>query len=194
MKTATSKSGVTGILLAAATIVLIWASTGLAQQSLGELIKQYQADWLIGRWSSVLDKEKKVQLVYKWQIENHLLAVDFAVGDYRLHGLIFFVPGEDQVVEVAIDSKGGLAKGAWDIEGDQLVCTSLLTGPDGNTQKVAVHHAKIDDNKMKVSLYKLSADDQRAEQPWAVLEYKRKAPRPQTEKSDKQPRKAKKSS
>ncbi len=163
------------VILASAILLFGLATAAPAQQTLGDLVREGGLEWLLGRWTSTLGEDTKVQLVYRWTIKDRLITADLKTGDYAYHGMIFISPDEQQVVEIGVDSNGGCAKGTWGPDGMDAVSTGKLTDAQGKTERFALVHSKVDDKTMRVTLHQVDENGVRAKQASVVMEYKRGA-------------------
>ena len=168
----------------AAAILVIWSGSAVAQQSFRNLAKEYGCDWLAGRWTATTDDGTEIQLVYRWELEGHLLSVDFKMGEYVSRGMIFFIPGEEKVVQVAVDNRGGRSKGTWEEQDSKLVSKSERIDADGNVQKSAAVYTKVDAKTIKIALYGVDQYDELNDESWGSLDFKRQV-RKTTKKTDK---------
>lgn len=153
--------------------LVVWASAAAAQESLGDLVSEAGFDWMIGRWVATTDDGSKIQAVYQWQLNKHLVSMYFKMGEWEGRGMIFYSPREENVVQVGVDSMGGSNKGIWYPEGDRAVARLEYTQPNGQTGKMAIIHSKVDAETMKVVMYGVDESGQLADEPWGTLEYKR---------------------
>ena len=166
------KTRLTRILPAVVGLV-IWTSGAAAQQSLGDLVTEAGFDWMIGSWVATTDDGSELLAVYQWQLNRHMVATHLKAGRFESRGMIYYLPGEDSVVQVSVDSMGGSSKGIWNPEGDRAVCTLDYTPRSGETMKMKFIHSKVDSDTMKVAMYGADESGQLADEPWATLEYKR---------------------
>jgi len=173
-------------------ILIIWSGSAVAQQSLRDIAKEYGADWLAGRWTATTDDGTEIQLVYKWELDGHLVTVDFKMGEYASRGMIFYVPGEVKATAVSVDNRGGRSKGTWEEQDGKLVSKSERIDADGNVQKGAAVYTKVDAKTIKIALYGLDQDGELNDEPWGSLDFKRQV-RKTTKKTDRQTGKQKKS-
>jgi hypothetical protein len=153
--------------------LLIWTSTATAQEKLGDLVAEMGFDWLAGRWKATTDDGQEIELSYRWSLDRHLAIVDFKMGEYASHSMIYYDPVEQKIVEVGVDNRGGTGKGTWDMEDEKAVSKSDRRGADGQAMKVALLHSKVDAKTMKIEVFSVDDSDQRADDPWATLEFKR---------------------
>ena len=167
----------------AAAMLIIWSGSAVAQQSFRDLAKEYGTDWIVGRWAATTDDGTEIQLVYKWELEGHLLSVDFKMGEFVSRGMIFFVPGEEKVVQVGVDNRGGRSKGTWEEQDGKLVSKSERIDADGNVQKSATVYTKVDAKTIKIALYGVDQYDELNDEPWGSLDFKRQV-RKTTKKTD----------
>jgi len=179
-------------LLCAAAMLVMLSTGAMAQQNLGEILKEYGFDWLLGKWVAKTDDGTKIQASYKLELDNHLISMGFKSGDFEGRGMIVYVPSEEKVVQVGVDNQGGIVKGLWDADGDKAVAKLEYTRGYGQTSRVAVVHSKVDARTMKVEFYKLSSDGQLAEEPSDTLHYKRQTKQAGKKEGDKSKKKQKK--
>jgi len=176
----------------ATAILVIWSGSAVAQQSFRDLAKEYGCDWLAGQWAATTDDGTEIQLVYRWELEGHLLSVDLKMGEYVSRGMIFFVPDEEKVIQVGVDNRGGRSKGTWEEQDGKLVSKSENIDAEGNVQKSAAVFSKVDAKTIKIALYGVDQYDELNDEPWSSLDFKRQV-RKTTKKTDSQADKQKKS-
>ncbi|MFQ6036542.1 MAG: hypothetical protein ACE5NM_11955 [Sedimentisphaerales bacterium] len=172
-KTARPHMRVKNILLALAIVLTILVTGARAQQSLGDIVKEYGFDWIIGRWVATTDEGDKIQLEYKWQLNRHLITFHLKWPDGEYQGMIFYRPTEDEVVQIGVDSRGGSGKGTWDVEGNKAIMNYEHTGANWEISRMAIAHSKVDANTMKAEVYEVDSDGRIADVPRYTLEYKR---------------------
>ncbi len=156
-------------------VLVIWASSAAAQQSFRDLAKEYGCDWLAGRWTATTDDGTEIQLVYKWELEGHLLTVDLKMGEFASRGMMFFVPDEDKVIQMSVDNRGGRSKGTWEEQDGKLISKSERVDAEGNVQKSATVYSKVDAKTIKIALYGLDQDGELNDESWFTMDFKRKA-------------------
>lgn len=181
----TAKVSLAKVALWAIAILIIGSGPAAAQQNLRDLAKEYGADWLAGRWTATTDDGTEIQLVYKWELDGHLVTVDFKMGDYASRGMIFYVPGEEKATAVSVDNRGGRSKGTWEVQDGKLVSKSERVDADGNVQKGAAVYSKVDAKTIKIALYGLNQYDELNDEPWGSMDFKRKVEKA-VKKTDKQ--------
>jgi len=167
----------------ATAILVIWSGSAVAQQSFRDLAKEYEADWIVGRWAATTDNGTEIQLVYRWELEGHLLSVDLKMGEYVSRGMIFFVPDEEKVIQVGVDNRGGRSKGTWEEQDGKLVSKSERIDAEGNVQKSAAVFSKVDAKTIKIALYGVDQYDELNDESWGSLDFKRQV-RKTTKKTD----------
>lgn len=156
-------------------IVLIVISTvpAVAQESLGDLVAQGGYDWLIGKWVATTDEGDQLVFEQKWTLDRHAIVVDFKMRDFRLAGMIIFVPSREEVIQVGADNQGGTWEGTWRDEYGSAVHAMEHTRADGEIQKAEIVHTKVDADTMKAAMYGIESTGYRASEPWSTLTYKR---------------------
>jgi hypothetical protein len=155
-------------------ILVIWSSSAAAQQSLRDLAKEYSVDWLAGRWTATTGEGTAIQLVYKWELNGHLLTVDFKMGEYASRGMIFNAPGGESPTQMNVDNMGGRSKGKWEIDADgNLVSKSERVDVEGNVRKSGAVYTKVDAKTIKIALYGLNEDGELNDEPWGTMDFKR---------------------
>ncbi|HIJ53701.1 MAG TPA: hypothetical protein HPP66_11180 [Planctomycetes bacterium] len=176
-KTAKVKVGLSKTVFLLTAILLIWSGSAVAQQSLRDLAKEYGADWLAGRWTATTDEGATILLVYKWELDGHLLTVDLRMGEYASRGMSFYVPGEEKAIEVGVDNRGGRTRGTWEPQDDRLVSKREHVDAEGKVRKSAAVYSKVDARTMKIALYGLDENGELNDEPWFTMDFKRKARR-----------------
>jgi hypothetical protein len=130
---------------------------------------------LAGRWTAKTDDGTTIQLVYKWELNGHLLAVDFKMGEYASRGMIFFVPGAEKATQVSVDNMGGRSKGEWEVDADgNLVSKSEHVNAEGNVRKSGAVYKNIDAKTIKIAIYGLDENGELNDKPWFTTEFKRR--------------------
>jgi len=177
LKTARLHTSLRRALLALAAGLVIFAGQAAAQEKekekLGDLMSEAGFDWIVGKWVAETEEGQKYEIVYKWELNKHAITVHFKRGDYEHHGMIFYIPAEDKIVQIGVDNRGGSSKGAWEVKGDKAIHKVEHVPADGKTGKMGIVHSKTDDGMMKAEAYMLNDADELAEEPWGVLEYRR---------------------
>jgi len=186
-RTPIARTSLAKVLLAVALVIAISATAAKAQQKLGDLVTEGGFDWMIGRWEHETDAGDKLQVIYKWELNKHMISMRFKMGGYESYGMIFYKPLENEVVQVGADNMGGFSKGTWDTDGERAISKSEYTGAGGEIRRFAVAHSKVDADTMKAEVYELDSDGNLAEQPGFTVQYKRQKPQTLKEDSKKTP-------
>ena len=159
-------------------ILIIWSSSAAAQQSLRDLTKEFGYDWLAGRWTAKTDDGTTILLVYKWELNGHLLTVDLKMGEYASRGMIFNVPSEEKATQVSVDNKGGRSKGKWEAREDgTLVSKSEHVDVEGNVRKSGFVYTNVDAKTIKIAIYGLDENGELNDEPWFTMDFKRQPAR-----------------
>lgn len=172
-----SCSNVARTLAIAAAILAVGAGSAWAQQTFRELAAQEGFGWLAGRWTATAE-QGEVALNYRWELDGHMVTIDFKMGEYAYRGMVFFAPDEGKAIEVGVDNRGGRAKGTWEAEDDKVISRSDRVNAEGEREKVAVIHSKVDARTMKVALHRVSENGDLSEEPWATMEFRRRTRKP----------------
>ena len=159
--------------LAVASILVILAAGARAQQKLGDLVTEGGFDWMIGKWAATTDQGDKIDIVYKWELDKHMISVHLKWPGYEYRGMIFYVPTEEKIVQIGVDNQGGSGKGTWDADGNKAVHKYEHTGADGQTNKMGMTHSKVDADTMKVEVYEVYSSGELSDYPSFTVEYKR---------------------
>ncbi|MEA3225356.1 MAG: hypothetical protein U9Q07_05345 [Planctomycetota bacterium] len=167
------KSSVTRILLAAAVVLSIWTSGATAQETLGDLMQESGCNYLIGKWAGETSEGQKYEIEYKWALKNHVISVHFKGFDIEYHGIIFFKPNEQEVVQIGVDNNGGTGKGTWFAEYGKATMRNEQQGEYGEVSRMGFVYTWTDSQTMKMELYNLDEYGQLSGQPDDTLEYKR---------------------
>jgi L-ascorbate metabolism protein UlaG (beta-lactamase superfamily) len=133
--------------------VFILSSQALAQSSLRDMVTERGFDWLIGHWEAVNDQGQKINVVYSWELDGHMIAIDFKMDQFAYKGMIVHIPSRDSVVEVGIDNKNTSVKGTWEATDDKAISKTERTDASGNTIKATVYHSQPQADTLKLDLY-----------------------------------------
>jgi len=177
-KTTKTNMNVTKMLLVLAAGLLIWTSSAMSQEKLGDLVAEAGFDWMVGRWTAMTDDGQEIEMAYRWGLDRHMATVDFKMGEYAYHAMIYYDSAEQKIVEVGVDNRGGTGKGTWDMEGEKAISKSDRRSADGEAMKVALLHSKVDAKTMKIEVFSVDSTGERAEDPWATLDFKRQKETP----------------
>jgi hypothetical protein len=129
-----------------------------AEKSLGELASEAGVEWLLGQWQLEGDDADGPTLVFKGELDNHVVAVTYKDQRSETKGMIFLPPGTIEPKYYSGDDKGGVGIGAWSVEDNKAVLKNKHTDSEGRTIKMAITFEKLDDKSMEVKIFDL--DDQ----------------------------------
>jgi hypothetical protein len=166
------------IFLTVAAIIFITTTGANAQQKLGDLVTEGGFDWLIGNWEATSDEGDKIELVYKWELDKHLMTMLLKWPGNEYRAMIFYKPTEDQIAQITVDNKGGTGKGIWDSDGNKAVLKHEHTGTDWQTNKMGFAHSKVDTNTMKWEMHEMYNSDELSDYPIFTVELKRQKKKP----------------
>ena len=186
-KTTGTQLSVRKTLLAVAAILVVSATGARAQGSLGYLVSEGGFDWMIGKWEATNDEGDKVELEYKWELNKNLMTMRLKWPNFEYHGMIFYVPAKEEVVQIGVDNAGGNGKGKWEAVGDKAILKYEHTALYGEISRMGVGHSKVDAKTMKVEIYEMSSDGELAEEPGLTTEFKRQKPQAPKKDSAKTP-------
>jgi hypothetical protein len=165
--------------LSALAVLIILSGSAMAQQSLKDLTQEYGGGWLVGRWAATTDDGTEILLSYRWVLDGHAVIVDFRMGEYASHGMIYYVPDDDKATAISVNNRGGRAKGTWQAEGDKLISKNERIDAEGNARKSGAVYSKVDNKTIKIAIYGLSQYDELNDEPWFTMDFKRQARKPQ---------------
>lgn len=156
-------------------VLFVLSSPAASQQSLRDIAEEFGCGWLAGHWTHTTDEDVVIRLSYKWELNGHLMTVDFKMGEYASRGMIFNAPGEEKAKQVSVDNRGGRSKATWEAREDgSLISKSEYIDTEGNSRKGAAVYSKVDDKTIKVALYGLNEAGELNDEPWVTTEFKRR--------------------
>jgi hypothetical protein len=167
------KMGLTKTALSALAVFVFAGAPAAAQQSLKSLAEEYGADWLAGRWTATTEDGTEIVLMYRWALDGHAVVVDFRMGQYASHGMIYYVPDDEHATAISVDNRGGRSKGTWEVRGYNLVSKNQRIDAEGNVRKSGAVYSKVDNRTIKIALYPLNEYDELTDEPWFTTEFKR---------------------
>jgi hypothetical protein len=139
-----------------AALMLVFPATTKAQASLGDLVQEGNAEWLIGTWVATDDMGQETVLSYKWQLNKHMLSIKLKTPEFQYQGVIIFLQAEEKVIQVGADNQGRTGKGNWTGEYGIARLTHTLTGDYGQAETTEFAHSQVDKNTMKIDVYEVS--------------------------------------
>jgi hypothetical protein len=181
-------------ILAVSAVLFILVGGANAQQKLGDLVTEGGFDWLIGKWQGTTDEGDKLELVYEWGLDKHMVTIHFKMPDLEYRGMIFYVPTEDKIVQVGVDNQGGNGKGTWEAQGNKAVLKHEHTDADWQSSKMRFAHSKVDDNAMKWEIYEVYSSGELGDYPNYTIDFKRQKEQTPKKEGDKSEQKKKKDS
>ncbi len=156
-----------------AALLLAFPTTTKAQASLGDLVQEGNAEWLIGTWVATDDMGQEMVLSYQWQLNKHMLSIKLKTPEFQYQGIIIFLQSEEKVIQVGADNQGRTGKGDWTGEYGIARLTHTLTGDYGQTETTEFAHSQVDKNTMKIDVYEVSRSGA-AVYPSSTIKLKRK--------------------
>jgi len=169
----TRRAKLRNTILAVAAILVILSTGASTQEKLGDLVTLGGFDWMIGTWEASSDQGDKIELIYKWELDKHLLTMKLKWPDNEFRSMIFYKSAEEKVVQITVDNKGGTGKGTWDADGDKAVLKHEHTDSDWQTNKMGFAHSKVDANTMNWDIYELDSSGELSDYSMFTLEFKR---------------------
>lgn len=183
-KTPKASMNLKQIVLVLAAGLLVCTSAAPAQEKLGELVTEGGFDWMIGEWTATTDSGDKIELVWKWELDKHMLSVHLKWPNYEYRGMIYYVPADEKIIQVGADNKGGSGKGLWEANGAKAVNKYEHTDTDGQVRKMGMVHSQAGNDAMKVEIYEISDTGQLGQSPVFTTEYKRQKKQASTKETD----------
>jgi len=154
-------------------VLIIASGSVMAQQSLRDLAQEYGCNWLAGQWTATTDDGTEIILSYRWALDGHAVIVDFKMGEYASHGMIYYVPDDENATAISLDNRGGRAKGTWEVQGEKLVAKNERIDADGNVRKSGAVYSKVDNKTIKIAIYGLNEYNELNDEPWMTMDFKR---------------------
>ncbi|MBN1807266.1 MAG: hypothetical protein JW837_18620 [Sedimentisphaerales bacterium] len=174
------------ILAGVAVIVILTVGAG-GQEGLGDMVTMGGFEWLLGDWKVTTDQGMEIRSFFKWGLNKNLINIGFKMGEFEGRGMIYYDPADYKVHQVGVDSRGGVAKGTWDADGDKAVARLEYTPPDGEVIRMASVHSRVDADTMKVEFYEMDKDGWLADEPRDTLQYKRQKKQTEEKEQDDKP-------
>ena len=160
-------------ILALAAILVIATTGANGQQKLGDFVAEGGFDWIIGSWEATSDQGDKIELVYKWELDKHMVTMLLKWPNNEYRAMIFYKPTEDKIVQITVDNQGGTGKGTWEPDGNKVILKHEHTGSDWQTNKMGFAHSKVDDNTMKWEVHELYSSGEISDYSSFTVEFKR---------------------
>ena len=92
-----------------------------AQQTLSDLVEQANAGWMLGKWEAQIDSGT-VTLEFSWDLDKQVVVLHGKTPDMEFKGYSARDPmSATDVNYYGFDNRGAVTKGAWTLEGEDLV-------------------------------------------------------------------------
>ena len=168
----TKRVNLRNTILALAAILVIATTGANAQQKLGDFVSEGGFDWMIGNWEATSDQGDKIEFVYKWELDKHMVTMLLKWPNNEYRAMIFYKQTEDEIVQVTVDNQGGTGKGTWEPDGDRAILKHEHTGSDWQTNKMGFAHSKVDANTMKWEVLEMDSSGEVSDYPMFTVEFK----------------------
>ncbi len=146
-------------------------------EKLGDLMAQGDYEWLAGKWLAS-DNEGQYALEHAWTLDKHAMLVDLKIGDFLYHGMVVYVPAQQEIIQVGADSMGGVWKGTWSQGYDGAVHKVEYTGADGMARNMEHVYVKTDNDIFQVKEYRIE-NGSRSSEARRTLTFKRQKAAPE---------------
>jgi hypothetical protein len=127
-----------------------------AQQSLSDLVGEAKAEWMFGQWEAQTDNGGTFTLKVSWDLDKHVVVLHGKGGEMELKGYSVLEPGTSQVKYIGFDNRGAVTKGAWGMEGEELVLRAESTVPEGSSRKTAFVFAGTPSEGLQIRIHQVS--------------------------------------
>ena len=123
----------------------------VAASPLSDLTSQHGLDWMLGKWVSA---DGNVKVAYEWKLDKAAIGLTFSMGDRKAEGFMVLRPGTETVEYGAVDSTGAVTRGQWvESPGGNPALKATRTATEGE-MKTYAEHVKVDDDTMKVKVFR----------------------------------------
>ena len=144
----------------------------LCGQTLGEVVAESNADWLIGEWAEF--ENASTNVAFKWLLDKHVIVVSFESDSTKMHGLITFRVSENKVLYVAADNRGATGSGEWLLTDKHPTLFYKQISDSGKETSAGFVHKKIDDKTMVIAIYELNKGGKLSGEPLASPKFVRR--------------------
>ncbi len=124
-----------------------------AQMTLPEMVKEAKADWMFARWQAETDNGQTVSLNISWDLDKHVILFHVKTPDMEAKSYSVKDPSGEEVKYFGFDNRGAITKGAWALEGEELVLKIEAQIPDRGTEKAAVVFSGTASEGLKVRMH-----------------------------------------
>lgn len=121
-------------------------------QKLGDLVAEGGYEWMVGKWLAG-DSDGQYALEHSWTLDKHAALVDLKMGNFAYHGMIVYVPSRQEIIQVGVDTVGGVWQGTWEQSYDGATHRIEYSGADGSTRKMEHVYSKVDGDTFQVKEY-----------------------------------------
>lgn len=138
--------------LFAAIVATFLSVLPLQASPLSDAAEQAGVNWMLGTWSDATGET--VTLTFEWKLEKNAVGLKLKAPDREVEGVSVLKPGTEEVHYFSVDSKGGVSHGRWfEHDGHPSLRVKYMTA-EGEEKSMVVEHIKVDENTMKIKVYK----------------------------------------
>ena len=154
-------------------LILVCAGQGLAQSSLGDMVREGGNEWLIDTWKATTDDGDTVTLSYRWELNKNMISVTVKTPEFESKGIIITGDSDTEVRQVGADTLGNTVEGIWTGEYGTAILKQTTTNQYGDKEVTEFTLSQKDSNTMSVDVRNVSNTGWSDSYPSITLEFKR---------------------
>ena len=115
-------------------------------QTLGDVLREYGWDQVIGTWVDEETKGEGLKLTYKWRFEDHVVELTSRSPQEETVAIMGRNAQNGDIFQCGATSRGGSSLGKWEMVDGDAVLGLGFTGGDGQQGGMRIrHHLESDD-------------------------------------------------
>jgi len=145
-----------------------------AQQTLADLVAEVGGEWLVGDWVGYSDNGDELVQTIHWDLDKHVIAIHFKTPRFEIKSMTAVDPTSGNVKYIGFSNRGGALTGTWQEESGWPLLRVKAVNQDGQTWKGALLFQRVDDNTMKIEIFRVDEDGELIYPARTSTEFKRK--------------------
>lgn len=146
----------------------------LQAQSLSDVIKENNGDWLIGNWEATDNDGNTHTQTFKWELGKNVVVSHNKNPRWEIMGMTAYNADTEEVTYVGYSNRGGRVTGTWNDREGSPILRVKAQGSDGQSWEGAVLYKKIDDKTMRIEMFRVDDNGDVEDEARGGMEFKRK--------------------
>jgi hypothetical protein len=146
-----------------------------AQRTLVDMVTDASAEWMFGQWEGQTENGDAVTLNVSWDLDKHVVLLHVKTGEMESKGYTVMEPKAEFPKYYSFDNRGSVGKGAWNMEGNDLVLRVESETAERSTRKAAFVFAGSASTGLQVRMHNVESSGDLATPARMTIKFKKKS-------------------